>query len=76
MAWSTGTAAEQIQSYAGRVGARVVVVDAVGRTRSSTRTPRSLASREFASRPEVAAALDGGSPPVPAARDTLGTDLV
>lgn len=68
-------AAEQVKGYAERVGARVVVVDAAGNSQVDT---GALASneREFASRPEFAAALDGRVATGKRRSATLGADLV
>jgi signal transduction histidine kinase len=71
----TPAAAERLVSYAEEVGTRVVVVDGAGMARLDTDDP-GAPSREFASRPEVAAALEGRVTTGQRRSDTLDDDLV
>ena len=68
-------AGAEVQSYADRVGARVVIVDASGNSLLDT-DPTEGGDPQFASRPEVATALDGRVATGTRHSDTLGTDLV
>ncbi len=61
--------------YAARVGGRVVVVDATGMTVADSGDPTGPA-RDFSTRPEIAAALDGGVASGVRRSETLGTDLI
>jgi signal transduction histidine kinase len=59
--------------YEARTGARVVVVDAAGISRVDTAAP---VERDFSTRPEIAAALEGTGTSGTRSSDTLGTDLL
>ena len=59
---STASLRAIARRYQADTGGRVVVVDERGNARRRLAT-RSRATRSFASRPEIAAALGGGSPP-------------
>jgi signal transduction histidine kinase len=59
--------------YEARTGARVVVVDAAGISRVDTAAP---VERDFSTRPEIAAALEGTGTSGTRPSDTLGTDLL
>jgi signal transduction histidine kinase len=61
------------QAYARRTGVRVVVVDHAGTSLIDTSGP---AGRDFASRPEIAAALQGRRAAGTRYSETLGTDLL
>ena len=61
------------QAYARRTGVRVVVVDDKGTSLIDTSGP---AGRDFASRPEIAAALRGERAAGTRHSNTLGTDLL
>ncbi len=60
-------------TYEERTGARVVVVDAEGIARVDT---GGNVPRDFSTRPEIAAALDGEGASGTRTSDTLGTDLL
>ena len=60
-------------TYEERTGARVVVVDAEGIARVDT---AGTVPRDFSTRPEIAAALDGEGNSGTRRSDTLGTDLL
>ena len=60
-------------TYEERTGARVVVVDAEGIARVDT---GGTVPRDFSTRPEIAAALDGEGNSGTRRSDTLGTDLL
>ncbi len=70
---SVGT--ERVLAYASEVGARVVVVDASGAAVLDTDAPDG-GGRDFSTRPEVAAALEGQVAAGTRRSDTLDTDLV
>jgi signal transduction histidine kinase len=71
----TPAARERLASYAEDVGARVVVVDGSGMALVDTDAP-GAPPREFASRPEFAAALQGRVTTGQRRSDTLDDDLV
>ena len=64
-----------VRDYAASTGARVVVVGPGGRALADSDDEREL-GRDFSTRPEIAAALDGVVATGTRRSDTLGTDLL